>query len=396
MRFELKALDENQYVQALALDAADESEARRQAKSRGYTVLSIRPHSDWLGWLKSPRLRFSLTLFTQELLALLDAGLALVEAMETLAEKEEHVETRKILEQVIEKLYEGHPLSYALQQYPALFPSLFVATVRASERTSDLSTALNRYVGYQLQMDGVRKKLVSASIYPIVLLIGGGLVTLFLIGYVVPRFSLVYDQLGSNLPLLSRVLMQIGQFMRENAAVILALLGIIVAGIIYAVKQPANRQWLVQQLWKIPALGERMKLYQLARFYRTLGMLLQGGTPIVTSLRMAADLLQVSLRNRLSMASACISEGMSISQAMEKNGLTTPVASRMLAVGERSGRMGDLMDRIAAFYDEEIARWVEHFSALFEPILMAVIGLVIGAIVVLMYFPIFDLAASIQ
>jgi len=396
MRFELKALDENQAVQELALDAADESEARRQARSHGYTVLSIRQQSDLLSWVKSSRLRFSLTLFTQELLALLDAGLALVEAVETLAEKEERAETRKILEQVIERLYEGHPLSYALQQFPVLFPNLFVATVRASERTSDLSTALNRYVAYQLQMDAVRKKLVSASIYPVVLLVGGGLVTLFLIGYVVPRFSLVYDQLGSNLPLLSRVLMQIGQFMRENAAMILALLGIGLSGIIYAVKQPANRQWLVQQLWKVPALGERMKLYQLARFYRTLGMLLQGGTPIVTSLRMAADLLQVSLRNRLSMASAAISEGLSISQAMEENGLTTPVASRMLAVGERSGRMGELMDRIAAFYDEEIARWVEHFSALFEPILMAVIGLVIGVIVVLMYFPIFDLAASIQ
>jgi len=396
MRFELKALDENQAVQALALDAADESEARRQARSHGYTVLSIRQQSDLLSWVKNSRLRFSLTLFTQELLALLDAGLALVEAVETLAEKEERAETRKILEQVIERLYEGHPLSYALQQFPVLFPNLFVATVRASERTSDLSTALNRYVAYQLQMDAVRKKLVSASIYPVVLLVGGGLVTLFLIGYVVPRFSLVYDQLGSNLPLLSRVLMQIGQFMRENAAMILALLGIGLSGIIYAVKQPANRQWLVQQLWKVPALGERMKLYQLARFYRTLGMLLQGGTPIVTSLRMAADLLQVSLRNRLSMASAAISEGLSISQAMEENGLTTPVASRMLAVGERSGRMGELMDRIAAFYDEEIARWVEHFSALFEPILMAVIGLVIGVIVVLMYFPIFDLAASIQ
>jgi len=396
MRFEMKALDDNQFVQEFALEAADEMEARRQAKSRGYAVLSIRQKRSWNLRLNNPRFGFSLTLFTQELLALLDAGLALVEAIETLAEKEEKPELRKIMQEVITRLYEGHPLSYALQQFPTLFPSLFIATVRASERTSDLSTALNRYIAYQLQMEAVRKKVISASIYPLILLIGGGLVTLFLIGYVVPRFSLVYDQLGRNLPFFSRLLMQFGQILRNNGPVILLMLGLSVLGLVYAARLPANRQWMVQQLWKIPAIGERMKIYQLARFYRTLGMLLQGGTPIVTALQMASDLLQLSLRNRLNLASASIGEGQSISHAMQRHGLTTPVASRMLAVGERSGRMGDMMDRIASFYDEEMARWVERFSTLFEPILMAIIGLVIGVIVVLMYFPIFDLAASIQ
>lgn len=396
MHFELKALSDDRGVQMVALEAKDEAEALAHAKNQGYAVLAIRRKRELGKWLSNQRSHFSLTLFTQELLALLDAGLSLVEAIETLAEKEEHPETRNLLEQVIARLYEGHPLSYALQQFPARFPTLFVATVRASEKTSDLGTALSRYIDYQLQMDAVRKKVVSASIYPIILLIGGGLVTLFLIGYVVPRFSLVYDQLGQGLPFLSRVLMQFGQILREYGLLIFAGLSLGVISLIYAFKQPKNRQWLVQQIWRIPAIGNRMKIYQLARFYRTLGMLLQGGTPIVTALHMASDLLQVSLRDSLTKASASIGEGLSISQAMERHNLTTPVASRMLSVGERSGRMGDLMDRIASFYDEEMARWVERFSMLFEPILMAIIGLVIGVIVVLMYFPIFDLAASIQ
>lgn len=395
MRFELKALSNERGVQVLAMDATDEAEALLHAKTQGYAVLTIRRKRDW-GWLTTHRSRFSLTLFTQELLALLDAGLSLVESIETLAEKEEHPEIRKILEQVIARLYEGHTLSYALQQFPARFPALFVATVRASEKTSDLDTALSRYLTYQQQMDAVRKKVISASIYPMILLIGGSLVTLFLIGYVVPRFSLVYDEMGHSLPFLSRVLMQFGQVLRNNGLVIFTVFSLGLAGLVYAARQPRNRQWLVQRFWQIPAIGNRMKVYQLARFYRTLGMLLQGGTPIVTALHMASDLLQVSLRNRLAQASASIGEGLSISQAMERHSLTTPVASRMLSVGERSGRMGDMMDRIASFYDDEMARWVERFSMLFEPILMAVIGLVIGVIVVLMYFPIFDLAASIQ
>lgn len=396
MRFEMKALSEADGIQILTLDASDEAEAIRQINRRGYTILAVRRSHAWREWLDHQRSRFSLTLFTQELMALLDAGLALVEALETLSEKEERPETKRVLKEMIANLYEGHPLSHALQQYPAIFPPLFVATVRASEKTSDLSTALTRYVDYQLQMDAVRKKVISASIYPVILLVVGALVTLFLVGYVVPRFSLVYDQIGSNLPFLSRLLMQLGELLREHGLTIFSVLSMFLLGLIYAARQPVNRQWLVNQLWKFPAMGNRMKIYQLARFYRTLGMLLQGGTPIVTALKMASDLLQVSLRQRLALASTSIGEGLSISQAMELHGLTTPVASRMLAVGERSGLMGEMMNRIATFYDDEMARWVEHFSVLFEPILMAVIGLIIGLIVVLMYFPIFDLASSIQ
>jgi len=149
-------------------------------------------------------------------------------------------------------------------------------------------------------------------------------------------------------------------------------------------------------LWKLPGLGERMKIYQLARFYRTIGMLLKGGVPLVTTLKMGAELLHPVLRARLASASRSISEGRSVSESLDANDLTTPVALRMLAVGEQSGNMGEMMDRIAAFHDEEISRWVEWFTRLFEPILMAVIGLLIGGIVILMYMPIFELAGSLQ
>ena len=143
-------------------------------------------------------------------------------------------------------------------------------------------------------------------------------------------------------------------------------------------------------------MGQRWRIYQLARFYRTLGMLLRGGTPIVPAMGMASGLLSVALQERLGGASVAIKEGQSISQAMEGHDLTTPVALRMLRVGERTGRMGEMMERIAAFHDDETARWVELFTRLFEPILMAAIGIVIGVIVVLMYLPIFELAGAIQ
>jgi len=139
-----------------------------------------------------------------------------------------------------------------------------------------------------------------------------------------------------------------------------------------------------------------MKIYQLARFYRTTGMLLRGGMPLVAALEAGAELLHPVLRTRLAAASRAVSEGRSLSQSMDAHGLATPVALRMLAVGEKSGGMGEMFERIAGFHDEELARWVDWFTRLFEPLLMAAIGLVIGAVVILMYMPIFELAGNLQ
>ena len=139
-----------------------------------------------------------------------------------------------------------------------------------------------------------------------------------------------------------------------------------------------------------------MRIYQLARFYRTLGMLLQGGIPLVTGMQMVSSLLQPALRHSLGLAEHDIREGKPLSSAMETHGMTTSIALRMLRVGERTGRMGEMMERIGSFYDEEIARAVDWFTRLLEPLLMVVIGLIIGIVVVLMYMPIFDLAGSLQ
>src|SRR5262249_22208979 len=173
------------------------------------------------------------------------------------------------------------------------------------------------------------------------------------------------------------------------------LVGLAVAAA-WVLRSPAVRARLGLVLWSVPAIGEQLKLYQLARFYRTTGMLLRGGMPLLAALSMGRELLHPVLRDRLAAASRAISEGRPVSASMEQHGLTTTVALRLLAVGESSGNMGEMMDRIATFHDEEIARWVDWFTRLFEPLLMTFIGLVIGIIVVLMYLPIFELAGAIQ
>jgi general secretion pathway protein F len=395
MRFDLKVVRDDE-IGALTLEALDPMQAQVLAEAQGYAVLAVRSATKRSGISPFRRSAFNLLLFSQELLSLLDSGLSLVEAMEALTEKEHNAESREVLQQVMAALYEGLPLSAALERFPALFPPLYVAMIRASERTGDMVHALARHVTYQSQIDAVRKKIVTASIYPVLLIVVGGLVMLFLLGYVVPRFSTIYESSGTSLPWMSQMLLAWGRLMQVHGGQI-ALAGMAALALAgYGVSRPAVRRQLTDWFWRLPALGETLRIYQLARFYRTLGMLLRGGIPLVTGMQMVASLLQPLLRERLYAVEQEVREGKPLSASMELHGMTTSVALRMLRVGERTGRMGEMMERIGVFYDDEIARAVDWFTRLLEPILMVVIGLVIGVVVTLMYMPIFELAGSVQ
>jgi len=393
MRFELKAIGPDGAVELIDFQAPDEASAVQSFEGRGYTVLSVRPKRA-LVW--NAGARFPLLLFSQELRALLQAGLPLVEAIDTLAQKERTDAWRALLGGVLAALRQGRPLSAALEQFPQAFGALYIATVRAAERTSDLAPALARYVAYATQLEAVRKRVVNASIYPMLLITVGGMVALFLLVYVVPRFGRIYAERGGDLPLFSRWLLAWGQVVDQHGLLVLGALAALIGAAVWMIRIPAVRSSLADAMWRLPAIGERLKVYQLARFYRTIGMLVRGGMPLVAALDSAGELLHPLLRARLAAASRAIAEGRRLSESMEANDLTTPVAARMLAVAERGGDVGEMLESIATFHDEEMTRWVDWFSRLFEPILMALIGLVIGVIVILMYMPIFELAGSLQ
>ncbi len=219
---------------------------------------------------------------------------------------------------------------------------------------------------------------------------------IFLVAYVVPRFSGIYEEIGGELPLASRLLMQWGRLLDAHGmAVLVAFLAVTTACGVW-VSAAGISCGSGSRVARIPAVGHQLELYQLARLYRTVGMLLRGGLPVVTAFEMTRGLLAAAAQPSLAAATRAVREGQSLTDSLTATGLTTPVAERMLRVGERSGNMGEMMERIAGFYDAELARFVEVATRLIEPAMMAVIGLVIGGIVVLMYFPIFELAGSIR
>jgi general secretion pathway protein F len=396
MLFKVKAVGKGAAIVESVLEAPSAADAARQAEAQGLRVLSVAA-SRALPMLKGGGGRsFPLVLFSQELATLLRAGLSLVDSIESLAEKDESGPNRRLLEDLTRHLYEGKSLSQALSQFPSVFPDLYVALIQSSEKTGELADALMRYVNYRTQVEQVQKKIVSASIYPALLLVVGGGVLLFLLGFVVPRFSQVYEDLGGNLPWLSQLLLSWGQFLQAHQALMSAGLVAGIAAVVLALRSTTVRAMAWQALEAIPAVRSRLFLYQLSRFYRSLGMLLRGGIPILTGIQMVRGLLNENMRLRLDVVAARVREGNSLSASMETNGLTTAVALRMLRAGEKSGNLGEMLERTADFYDEELARWVDWFVKLFEPILMAIIGVVIGGVVILMYIPIFELASSIQ
>ena len=393
MEYRLRCLDAQGAVVQVPVQAASFEGASLEARRRGLTVLSaVRTGARSLSRPRS----FDLALFTQELLALLKAGLNLLEALEALTQGSTRPEARSLLEEILGQLKQGERFSVALTRLSTPLPELFVATIRSAERTGDLIPALERYLGYARQADVLRKKIVSASIYPLLLVGAGSLVTLFLLGYVVPRFASVYADRQDSLPFLSGLLIQWGTFLdRHGAAFGLAALG--VGGTLgVLLSRPAVRAQLSLLAQRLPALGESLRKFQLTRFYRTLGMLLDGGIPALAALKLARGLLPPGLRNALDAAAKEIEAGQPLAGAFARHGLTTPVALRLLQVGERSGRLADMLEAAAAFHEDETARRIDMVTRLLEPLLMAAIGLGIGGIVVLLYMPIFDLAGSLQ
>jgi len=397
MQFAVRTLAPDMSISNEVVDAADALDARRQVEARGLFVSAVEPaRGKGLQLTRARGPKLNLVLFSQELLALLNAGLGIVEALEALLEKESAPGPRGVLERLLGGLREGKRFSTVLGAQPDLFPPLYVGIVRAAEGTSDLPRALARYIDYQQRIDTVRSKIVSASIYPVILLMVGGGVSGFLVGYVVPKFAEVYHGAGRSLPWMSQLLLDWGQFASSHGGAIgiaaLALLAGAVAGVRHLLKNGG----VARLLAKLPGIGERARIYELSRLYLTLGMLTEGGITIVGAIETVQPMVSGTVKKGLQAARTAVESGQPLSNAFEANGLTTPISLRMLRVGERTGEMGPMLTQSAAFYDGEIGRWIDRFTRTFEPLLMAGIGLVVGAIVVLLYMPIFDLAGDMS
>jgi len=393
--FEVVAVSAQGSLLTERLQASDSSKASEQVQLRGLRVLSCREvrSSNWQGLR---RRRLDIGLFTDELAGLLDAGLGMVDTLRTLSQKERDSAARLALEAVTRDVIEGLPLSAALGNRSDLFPPLLVASVSASEQTGDLVSALRRFSVHLESMRMLRAKLVGAAIYPALLLAVGSLVVIFLLGVVVPRFAVLLEGASKKLPLASQLLLGWGKSVAAHPALFLGGFATLVTLLVYGLLRAARSGWQIPGLQRAWLIGPLVQLFRHAQFYRTSAMLVQGGIPVLRAFEMSRRLLAEEDQLALDGARRQIAEGRPIGPALAQAQIADTVALRMLEVAQRTGRLADVLARIATFQEQALSRAIDLAARLVEPALMIFIGLVIGAIVVLMYMPIFDLATSLQ
>jgi general secretion pathway protein F len=360
---------------------------------------ATRPSSSFASFNKPIAKRsveFPRRLFCQELAVLLDAGIPLYESIMTLREKEESAGVAEVLTTLTTALSQGKTLSQAMRMQPDAFSTLLIASIEASQRTGQTSQALRQHAAYLAWLSGLRDKLVGAAIYPMILIGASFLVITFLTVFVVPRFADIYEGMGGELPWLSGVLLSTGKAVGDHPWLVLGGIVAMVLAALTAWRAPTVRAAISAQLWQTPVIGPRLRLIELAALYRTLGLLLQAGVAVVPALEASLELVGPSLRPALLQATRRVREGTRLSDGMHQCTLTTPVSVRMMRVGEQTGELGPMLERAATFYDEELARFTDWVGKVVSPVLMLIMGVLIGGIVVLMYLPIFQVAEQIQ
>lgn len=393
-QFTLTAIDQSGTIQTKRINAGSKQQAESLCVELGMQVISVKlPLSQ--RFTSGTRSSFKLIPFAEELLALQKAGLSITESLSGLHSKANESQ-KPVLSGLIQSIQQGQSFSEALANYPNEFPTLLRALVQAAEKTSNLPQAIEKYLEYAQQADLIKRKISNAALYPSLLLLVGGGVLMFLLMYVIPRFAGVYEGLQGDLPWLSEVLLWWGRAMRDRAVWVFTVLAVLAYAIYSTIKNTHYQHKVLQLVLRNSTAAKLWQGYTLSRLYRALGLLLSGGIPVQTSLAQVEQLLGQDEAHQLRKVSQRIAQGESLSTALSESQLTTEISFQMLTVGERTGSVGEMLTKTAQFLEADTSKAVEAFSRIFEPVLMALIGLIIGVVVVMMYMPIFELANSLQ
>jgi type IV pilus assembly protein PilC len=335
--------------------------------------------------------------FNQELVVLLKSGLPILQVLDTVTERLEAGRLLDVMREIQEDIRGGAVLSEAFGKFPRFFPPLYIASFRAGEQTGELPVTLGRFIAYQQRAEKLKAKIRSASFYPIILSCFVVVVVLFLMLWVVPTFTQIYADSNVELPLATRIIIQIADFMTEGLPLfILAAVGVFFA-LRSALRTTRGRLLRDRLKLKLPFFGRLFLDYAISSFCRTLGTTLLSGMPIVSSLQMSRGTLDNTLLEaKMSLVIKRVQEGVSLSNALEQTTFFPGLALRMIGVGETSSSLSEMLADVADYYEDEVERRLDRLSTLIEPLLMLGMGLLVGAIVVAMYLPIFQMGATVR
>jgi type IV pilus assembly protein PilC len=382
--------------------AESEARLRHELEEKGLYVLSLHPKGAVAGLsLHLPQRHAIATreflVFNQELATLLKAGMPLVQSLDLLKRRVESPLFRSVLDDVHERVRSGTALSDAFAAQGDLFPRVYTASLLAGERSGNLDAVLRRFVEYTKIIQTVKRKTISALVYPVILVaLALGIVGIIVL-FAVPAFTDFYAGFGAQLPLVTRVIIRISEFIRSQWILIIVALVATVFAFVTWVRQPGQKARFHHLILTLPVIGPIASKFSTSQMSRTLATLLGGGLPLVNALDIAAKSVgNQYMAAQLEVVSTRVREGESFAAALEARGVFPEVAVKMAEVGESTGALQDMLNTVADFYDEEIATNMDRFVTLVEPTLLVVMGVVIAGLLLALYMPLFQLSSVLS
>lgn len=379
------------------LEVEDASLVVKQLREKGYFVTSLNQKTnkkDTGGYFSfSKRVKISdLAIFSQQFAAMIDAGISLVDALEILRGQTDHPRLKEVIIAIQEDVEAGSGLSEAMLKYPDVFPDLYCQMIRAGETGGILDKVLNQLAEHYERQDEINGKIKSALYYPVTILLVAIVVIIFLITNVVPQFISIFSSIGGVLPLPTRILLSVSDFLQHYWwAIIIGITAIIL--ILYNYKKtPRGEYWFDKLILKVPVIGKMMKKIFLSRLTNTLAILLDSGVDLLSALTVVEDVIGNQVFARiLTEARAQVREGVTLSQPLSETKVFPSMVVQMIKVGEEAGSLEQMLKKISDFYEREVEANVEGTISLIEPVMIICLAIVVGFIVISIVMPMFEM-----
>jgi type IV pilus assembly protein PilC len=377
--------------------ANDEAAVRADLRRQGVVPTRIRKQRKALFAGSGKITTADIAIFSRQLATMLSAGIPLVQAFEIVGNGHENAAMQKLILTVKADVEGGSALAEALAKHPIYFDDLFVNLVEAGEQAGALETLLDKIATYKEKTEAIKKKIKKALTYPAAVLVVAFVVTAILLIFVIPSFEDLFKGFGADLPTFTRMVIDLSAFVRTQGVILVGIIGAAIGAFIYFKKRSrAFRHFLDRMMLKVPVIGPIMQKAAIARYARTLSTMFAAGVPLVEAMESVAgatgnivyELGVLAMRDE-------VATGQRLQQAMENTDLFPNMVIQMIAVGEESGSLDEMSAKVADFYEEDVDNAVDNLSSLLEPMIMAILGVLVGGLVVAMYLPIFKLGAVV-
>ena len=396
--FVCRVADANGRVFSQVEAAGTLDEARQKLVDRGFYVYSVERRGTVLGMLGRRKQRqiggSDFLILNQQFNTLVKAGIPILRALDLLATRATTPKLRPVITQIRDRVREGKSLSEAVDE-AGVFSKVYSTAILAGEKSGNLSGVLDYYIAYQKVSTGVRKKILASLVYPVLLVVVATIIVSYLVTAVVPKFAVLYRDLGVELPASTKLLMALTVDYRFALLGAVGLLALLAFGVFLWSRTDEGGASFDRLKFKLPVIGDTLLKFQVAQFSRTLATLLTGGTTLVTALQTASDALTSKLlRLTILRATQMVREGESLHGSLASTSVMPEMALDMVEVGESSGALGPMLTSIAEFYEEEVSLRLGALVSIIEPVMLIFMGILVAFILISLYLPIFSLSVS--